>query len=193
MKTLFSLACSLAVLTGCSYVPENVDVSYEPLQYTNKIENASKILVDVQVVDNRRDGKTVSRKKGDRNVERASIRLANDLSEEITRAVSSELYNRGFGIQTGDTAVQIEIQKFYNEFKEGFIGSRGLSELILSVNVTKHTGNIHYSKMIIGIGENDSVWIHSGNNAKRALNAALSDAIHKLFNDRAFLQALTRP
>jgi uncharacterized lipoprotein YajG len=156
------------------------------------MEHPSDLNVDIYVVDNRRDGKTVSYKKGDHNVERASIKLAGNLSEEITHAVALELKNRGFNIEKGSTQIQIDIQKFYNEFKEAFFGSRGIAELILSVTVTKKTGNIYYSKMIIGIGENESVWLHSGNNAAKALSFALSDAIHKLFTDPAFLQALTR-
>lgn len=192
MKFILFLLSLLFCFSGCSYVPERVEVSYNPLQQAEKIEKAAEVNVSVQVVDNRRDGKTVSRKKGDYNIERASIQLSNDLSQEITWAMSTELLNRGFNLAENGTHIDIEIQKFYNEFKEGFFGSRGLSELILSVIVTKKEGSIFYSKMIIGIGENDSVWIHSGNNARRALNAALTDAIQKLFNDRSFIQSLIR-
>ncbi|MES2344605.1 MAG: YajG family lipoprotein, partial [Chlamydiota bacterium] len=162
----------LIFLAGCSYMPERISLAYVPLQHSLKMDPPSDTRVSVYVVDNRRNGKTVSYKKGDHNVERASIQLSCNLSEEITDAVTLELHNRGFNTEKGSTQIHIEIQKFYNEFKEAFLGSRGVSELILSVTVAKSSDNIYYSKMIIGIGENDSVWIHSGNNAARALNRA---------------------
>lgn len=181
----------LGFLASCSYVPERIDVAYHPTRQVEKIASASGVNVRVQVLDNRRDGKQVSRKKDD-GIERASINLSNDIAEEIAWGIKTELVAKGFTIADGDAEVIVEIQKFYNDFKEGLFGSRGVSELILNVTVGRDDGYIRYSKTIIGIGENNNAWTHSGNNARRSLERALGDAIHKIFNDRAFIQALTR-
>jgi uncharacterized lipoprotein YajG len=177
-------------LVGCSYVPEKVSVSYEPLTKSTHATLAIEADVDVTVVDNRRDGKKVGHKRGDRGYELASITLKGELAEEIAFALKGELQALGCTIQPGGVAVEIEIQKFYNEFKQGFLGHCGVSELILGVHVKKFDGSIAYSKTITGVGENADVWLHSGKNAKVALDEAFNDAIHKLMNDQAFLQTL---
>ena len=187
---LFSIAC--LGLAGCSYVSENVQVSYQPMIQSNSKVPIADTNVTVMVVDNRRDGKQVGRKKGDYGIELASIKLKGDLANEVAAAVQTELQNLGCNIKEGNLGVEIEIQKFYNEFKPGFMGGRGIAELILGVSVKKSDGHIVYSKTIIGLGENDSVWAHSGKNAKVALDGAFNDAVHKLISDQAFLQTLRK-
>ena len=192
MKIKNFIPAILLLSAGCAYVPERVEVSYRPPVQVEKIPAATAIAVAVQVVDVRREGKPVGRKKNGKGNETASIYLSNDIIEEVSYALNTELFHRGFSLNEGERLVQVEVQKFYNEFKQGFFGSRGVAELLLAVSVTRSDGTITYSKMIFGIGENDHVWIHSGNNARRGLEGALNDAIKKLFRDKAFLQALTK-
>ena len=191
LKTFYFIV-GLLVCSSCSYLPERVELTYTPIKNPESLISAPYVDVSVHVVDCRRSGKTVGRKKGKYGVEHASIGLSSDLIQEITDAMLTELHRRGFNLAYGGVEVQIEIQKFYNEFKEGFFGGRGISELLLSVNVVNKEGMITFAKTIMGIGENNNVWIHSGNNAKKALDSAMNDAIYKLIRDRAFLQALLR-
>jgi uncharacterized lipoprotein YajG len=189
-----AMISGIAALTGCGYIPEKVQVSYQPLLQQSVLSTASGAKVDVQVVDNRREKTQVSCKKGDYGVELASIRLEGDLAKEVAGAVRAELKNLGFGLSDDQASkgVDIEIQKFYNEFKAGAWGGRALAEMILGVNVKKADGDIIYSKTIMGFGEMDRVWRHSGKNAKAALEASMNDAMNKLINDKAFIQALNR-
>lgn len=196
IKSTFPLFLGFLVLllglTGCNYIPEKVDVSYEPLiQFTPTIQ-ANAAPLDVIVVDSRREGAQVGCKKGEYGIELASIRLKNNLAEVIQEALRTELKSRGFSISTQGNVIEIDIQKFYNDFKPGYITHRGVAELLLSVHVKKNNGDIVYSKNIIGSGENQRIWLTSGKNAKIALDAALSDAIHKIVNDPSFVQCLLK-
>lgn len=194
IKILISTLLLSAVLglPGCMYIPESVQISYQPTQssHTNVANSGKK--VRVFVADNRRDGKQVSYKKGQYGVELASINLKGDLSGEIENAITIELSQLGYAIGEGDVSIEVEIQRFYSDFKQGFLKSRGVAELFLGVHVKKEDGTILFSKNIIGMGENGDVWIQNGNNAKIALESALNDAIHKLIKDPFFIQTLQR-
>ena len=192
MKRLILLPVCLLALAGCGYMSEDVQVSYQPVLQSEPLAEAAAVNVDIQVVDNRRDGKHVSRKKDAYGIELASIRLEGDLTETVYEAMKCELQNLGFPIASGNVEVEVDIQKFYNEFKPGFFYDRGLSELLLGVTVKKKNGHIIYSKNIVGMGEVGDVWRHSGKNAKVALDSALKDAISKVFKDRSFMQALIK-
>lgn len=176
-----------------SYVPSTTQISYEPIVNSLPITDAEGKCIAVSVVDNRREGKNVSRKKDGYGIELASIKMEGELSEEIKKAVKLELSHMGF-VTDGDAnaTIGIEIHKFYNDFKPGVLTNRGVAELMMSVLVTHKDGNIVYSKNIIGIGEHDKIWVQSGKNAGRALEAALNDAIHKLIKDPAFVQTLKK-
>jgi uncharacterized lipoprotein YajG len=188
-KIVLALIC---LLTGCSYVPESISVNYKPTLESQPVAGAENIHVEVQVVDNRRHGTKVSYKKGDGYVEMAAIRLDGSLSDAISTGVQEELKKLGFKIGPGHASVEIEIQKFFNDFKKGFFTDRGVSELIFGVHVKRPNGDITYSKTIMGIGERDGLWMHSGSNARKSLEEALTDAIHKLLQDPSFIQALTK-
>jgi uncharacterized lipoprotein YajG len=180
----------LGMLTGCGYVPEKVALSYEPMLVSEPPLAAAGKQIGITVADHRRGGKEVSRKKGDHGIERAAIRLKGNLADDVERAVQLELSQLGYVVGTGTVRIEIEIHKFYNDFKQGFFTDRGVSELFLGVHVLHRDGRILFSKNIIGLGEKGGVWVQSGKHAKHALEAALSDAIYKLVKDPSFQQAL---
>jgi uncharacterized lipoprotein YajG len=188
MRWIFLSA--ILALPGCMYVPERVQVSYQPTQQSHETPPLVWKKIGILVTDNRRDGKQVSCKKGNYGVELASIKLRGNLADAIENAIAAELNQFGYGVGEGDPVIEVEIQRFYNDFKRGFVKSRGVAELFLGVHVKKMDGAIVYSKNIIGLGENGNVWIQSGENAKIALESALTDAIHKLIKDQYFRQAL---
>lgn len=187
LATLFTI---IFALSGCAYIPETIEMDYCPATSCAPIDQANEITLDVHVLDNRRNGKQVGCKTGENQIELASIRLSGELSEDVASAIRQELGNRGFITSGGRVTVEVEINKFNNDFKQGFLKPRSAAELILGVNVQNDQGLIFYSKTIIGIGENTNMWIQSGQNAKVALQDALHDAIDKLVNDKAFIQAL---
>lgn len=193
---LYSLTLPLCMilsvlLNSCAYIPEQVGLDYMPRAISMDSPCQKQGQVYVYTIDNRRCAE-VGCKKGDGGIELASIHLTDDLADVINQAVTMEIENLGFGIAQGDVVVNIEVNKFYNDFKPRILSWNSVAELFMNVNVVRPDGMIVYSKTIIGMGENNRVWFASGQNAKLALDSALHDAIHKLIQDQAFLQALVR-
>jgi hypothetical protein len=62
----------------------------------------------------------------------------------------------------------------------------------MTVQVKDVTKAILYSKNIVGGGLNSNVMLASGENARIALDAALKDAIAKLFQDPQFLESIIK-
>lgn len=179
------------MMTGCAYVHEKLQLEYHPEIKEYPICMNRTTDVYVHTIDNRRC-KEVGCKKGDSGIELGSLSLKNDLATLVTNAVSTELEKCNFNIAETGTIIEIEINRFQCDFKPRSLGWNCVSELILNVNVIKFDGTIIYSKTIIGTADNLYVWMSSGGNAKIALEAALSEAVCKLINDRFFLQAIQK-
>ena len=109
------------------------------------------------------------------------------------RAISQELHNRGFVLSLEDcssTLVKVNLHKFYNDFKLGYFTGKGMSEIILQVDILKPDHQLSFSKTVVGTGVNRNVMMFSGKNAKIALEEALKNAISELMEDSSFIQAL---
>jgi uncharacterized lipoprotein len=166
-----------------------VVLSYDPQTNVEKIKEADSVKVNVEVSDLRAIKDKVSSKKNSYGMEMASIIAQNDVAETLKKAIETELENRGFDLGTGQILVLSELNKFYNDFKTGFWSGKAVAEVVMNVQIKKPDGNILYSKMIAGESTH-SVQVASGKNAKYVLDAALKDAISKLFNDTSFLDSL---
>lgn len=86
-----------------------------------------------------------------------------------------------------------DLSTFRNHFKAGFWSGDAVAEVIMEVTVKNQGGQIVYSKLVAGQGKNPNIQLASGSNAKVALDAALKDAMDKMFADKAFIDALLKP
>ncbi|HWP59587.1 MAG TPA: YajG family lipoprotein [Candidatus Acidoferrales bacterium] len=187
----FLLVCSMATLaSGCALTTDYVTLSYAPQTGINKIVGAEAIKVDVEVLDVRAIRDKVSAKKNGYGMEMAPIIAKEDVATTIATAIESELANRGFIPGAGSVRLLAELQKFYNDFKTGFWSGTAAAELIMNVQIKKSDGTIVYSRLVAGEGNIPGIQLASGENARNALDAALKDAVAKLFDDGAFIQAL---
>jgi uncharacterized lipoprotein len=175
--------------SGCALTKDYVVLSYDPQTNVEKIKEADSVKVNVEVSDLRTIKDKVSSKKNSYGMEMASIIAQNDVAETLKKAIEKELENRGFDLGTGQILVLSELNKFYNDFKTGFWSGKAVAEVVMNVQIKKPDGSILYSKMIAGESTH-SVQMASGKNAKYVLEAALKDAISKLFNDTSFLDSL---
>jgi len=89
-------------------------------------------------------------------------------------------------------AVATELSKFYSDFKIGFWSGSAVAEVTMNVQVKKADGSIGFSRLVTGEGVKENLQLASGSNAKVALDAALKDAVGKLFGDTAFVDALLK-
>lgn len=181
-----------SLFSGCALTKDYVSLSYVPQANAPRFVGANAVSVSVGVTDNRAVKDKVSAKKNPYGMEMAAIIAKEDVADTLKRAIEAELANRGFRLSSGGVAVAAELSKFYNDFKTGFWSGSADAEVTMNVQIKRADGSIGYAKLISGIGRLESIQLMLGSNAKLALDAALKDAVAKLFNDRAFINALLR-
>ena len=174
--------------SGCALTKDYVVLSYDPQTNVEKMKRADGVSVKVEISDVRTIRDKVSSKKNSYGMEMAPIIAQNDVGDLLKKAIEAEFKNRGFELADGSVQVFAELNKYYNDFKTGFWSGKAVAEVVMNVQVKKPDKSILYSKLITG--ENSlTVQLASGKNAKLALDAALKDAISKLFADAAFMDS----
>ena len=183
---LFGILLVMAFLaSGCALTKDYVALSYDPQTNVEKMKRAEGVSVKIEISDVRTIRDKVSSKKNGYGIEMAAIIAQNDVGDLLKKAIEAEFRNRGFELADGSVQVFVELNKYYNDFKTGFWSGKAVAEVIMNVQVKKADKSILYSKLITG--ENTlTVQLSSGKNAKLALDAALKDAMSKLFADAGF-------
>jgi len=174
---------------GCALTKDYVVLSYDPQTNVEKIKEADTVKVKVEISDVRVIRDRVSNKINSYGMDMAPIIAQNDVAETLQKGIEAELKNRGFELADGSVLVLAELSKYYNSFKTGFWSGSAVAEVVMNVQVKKSDKSILYSKMIAGENSH-TVQLASGKNAKIVLDAALKDAISKLFSDTSFLDSL---
>jgi uncharacterized lipoprotein YajG len=176
-------------LSGCAFTRDYVDIEYTPRSTPQRIVAAENVEVAVNVNDVRVK-EYVGRKTNGYGMEAANIMINNDVADVFKNAIIWELEQRGFVIGDCGSNLNIEICKFFNDYKLGPMCSNANSETVLHVILRDKSGTIVYSKTIIGLGEEEACFLTGGKNASRALEGSLHNAIKKLMNDCNFISAL---
>ncbi len=195
MTKLLSLGVLIAAasLCGCALTTERIDIQYKPAAPATQIQGASAIAVNVQVSDQRQDKSKVSSKKNGFGMEMAPILANEDPSVTIRRAIEQELTARGFhlGPELGSVDVACDLTRFYNDHKVGFFAGDAVAELNLLVVVRGKDGRPLFSRELVAQGIEPNTQLMNGNNARLALNQALSNGMKMLFEDQAFLASMS--
>jgi uncharacterized lipoprotein YajG len=176
-------------MNACALTTEKISLGYAPSSRATQVAGAANAGVAVSVTDSRDVRDRVSSKKNGYGMETAAIVANEDVAATVARAVELELRARGFRVGKGSVAVAVEVNKFYNDFKTGFWAGSAEAELVMNAQV-KSNGSIVFTKLVSGRGSVPSLQIMNGTNAKTALDGALKDAIQRLVDDPAFLNAV---
>ncbi len=195
LKCLSSVAGAFlasVLLSGCALTQDSISLAYVPQTNAVPVAGASAVSVKVDITDSRSIKDRVGAKKNGFGMDMAAIISNDDVVETVKRAVHAELSDRGFKLADGDVLLLIDLNKFYNDFKVGFWAGDAVAEVTMQAEIKKSDGNIAYSKLITGEGKNTNIQLASGTNAKIALDAALADAIAKLFGDPQFIDTLLK-
>lgn len=182
----------LTLGSGCALTQERVKLSYAPQIGAPKVEKADTAIVTVAVVDSRTTKDKVSAKENAFGMKMAPITSEENVSSLLKEAIEVELEHRGFQLGAGKALVLVELAKFENDFKQGFFSGDAVAEFFMSVKVKEVTGQVLYTKFIEGKGLNSGIQLASGSNAKIALDAALKDAVAKLFQEPQFLESIVK-
>jgi len=186
------LGLLLILLPGCALTTDHVILEYKSPGVATQIDGASEVRVFVDLFDIRGMKDRVSVKKNGYGMEMAPIVSETSIPVLLTKAIESELVARGFALGEGSVRLFVELQKFYNDFKTGFWSGSAVAELIINTQVKTPSGEIVYSKLTVGNGNVPSIQLMTGENAKTALEDALTDGMRKLFSDRAMLDAIVQ-
>ena len=103
------------------------------------------------------------------------------------RGAASSL--QGFAIGPNGPSVTVELQNFYNNFRIGLATGFAVADVALAVKVRNAGGALVYSQTYDASISNE-VFLASGENAKAALEKALTVATRKIVDDRALQEAL---
>ena len=111
----------------------------------------------------------------------------------INQAISQELAARGFILEARENpnvVIDVELVKFYSDFKVGFFSSESVSELIMNVKAGNSLNKNSYRRVISSVGKESPIFIHGEKNAKRSLEDVLRKGVAELMEDREFLETL---
>jgi uncharacterized lipoprotein YajG len=184
-KTIIaSIFCISALsLTGCAFTQESVDLQYIQQANVVKIKGAENVTVNVAIVDQRTDKTKISSKKNGFGMETAPITANEDVTITIRKAIETELQSRGFLISSNSAIVDInaELDRFYNDHKTGFMAGDAVADLEMNVSVKSKSGKVVYTSRLVAQGVEANTQLMTGENAKKALDKALSNGMTKLF------------
>ena len=187
---LLSAIAAAAMVSGCALTTDRIDIAYQETGAV-PVSGARSVTVAVDVLDQRPDKAKVGSKKNGYGMEMAPIVASEDVGITIQRAFARELKARGFEVE-GRPTIQVaaEITLFVNDFKIGFFAGDAVADLIISVSVKSSTGAQLFSRQLVSQGVEQNIQLASGENAKLALERALSNAMKTLFDDQGFIAAL---
>ena len=184
----------LANLSGCAYIPSNVDLKYQPQQGVLHVPEANKVTVKVEVNDSRQDKNRVGNKTNAFGWKFAHIGTTEDVAVTIRSAIEQELQDRGFHLGTDATVnITADLTKFYSDLKVGLVVGGYETDLNMNVTIKSKKGALLYSKQLVANGSESDVelvLVGSDANLKSSLGKAMSNAMKTLFNDKAFIAAL---
>ena len=197
-RVILSLGCGLvlsAFFSGCALNDQNVQLNYVPQKNVQHLTGAENVTVLV-VISDQRNTKDITNgivgyKKNISGVETTPIITDNDVPTLIRQAILTELTARGFQPGTNNAiTVVVELTRFYNDFETGFRTGVAVAEADMNAVVKDANGAIVFSKLISGIGEKSKIQYAMNEYARIALEAALKNAVARLFNEPAFINAL---
>lgn len=190
-RALFYVSlCTVTLLTNaCATTTGHVDLAYTPQSAASQLAGASQVHVRVDVTD-KRASTDVGHKINGYGIEMAPIVADKNVTNVVKEAIETELRNRGFTTGDGSAVVLAELSSFKNTFQIGFFSGTAAADLAMNVMVIGADGKVLFKKWIMAKGVNPSIQMASATNAQVALEAALQDAMTKLFSEQDFLNAL---
>ena len=192
-RVLRAIAALAAVwlLAGCALSEDKVAIDYIPGASPAPLAGAEAVTLTLSATDSRTQyADRVGVKKNGYGMEMARIVATNNIPALVQSALEQEFKSLGFRVGPGGLAVSIEIQNFYNNFKTGFASGMAVSEVAFALKVRNAGSALVYSQFYSATGIVDPIFLASGENAKAALQKALTAAVKSAIDDTALQQAL---
>lgn len=142
------------------------------------------------MVDNRKTrevGETIA----SFGIKTADTVTLSDIPATLKSAFESELKNRGFVEGADGDAVIVRLGYFRNVFVERSFVFEANASMDLEVSIVSAGGAIPYRKYITGSAHRTFA-VASGGNEQQMLEAAMRDAVSRVFNDPDFNSTLSK-
>jgi uncharacterized lipoprotein YajG len=192
MKSIFAAMVLIFSCSGCALTTAQIDVPYlPPSAVAASVPGASDVSVAVAATDGRTTYRDrVSTKKNGYGMEMAAIVASNDLPTSVSDAFKRELAARGFRIGPLGATVQVELVRFYNDFKMGFFAGDAVANVGFNVKVLTSGHALAFSKYYEGTGTEPNIQLSGGDNARAALIKAFTASMNSAVNDPDFIRAV---
>jgi uncharacterized lipoprotein YajG len=178
-------------LGACALTVDTIDIAYKPDFAAKSPPGAESITVNLNVEDARTSYRDrVSSKKNGYGMEMAAIVTKRDVQSIVADAFKEELVRHGFNVGESPVVVQVNIQKFYSNFKVGFWSGTSAGEVIFSVQVQDSELKPFFAKHYAGDRDIKGVMLAGGGNAKKAIEPAFANAVKKIMTDEKFIKAI---
>ncbi len=188
---LLMLFGAIALFPACALQPDYIEVRHQPVPGVEAIRGAERVGVSVEARDARPNNRDrVSVKKNGYGMEMAPIVALNDVIVETRQAVIGELQARGFQVGGQDARLEIEVLRFFSEFRTGFWAGSAAAELSVNVRVLDSSGRITFARTFTAEGINPDIQLASGSNAQIALETGLQRLIRAIGDDAELARAL---
>lgn len=182
---------AIFVVGGCAFTTGHVDLAYQPTASAAKVAETNSPPVAVRVSD-KRPTQVVGQKINGLGMKTADIVADTDVPGTIKNAFETELSDRGFTAGPNGNQVAVTLDNLQNSFTVGFFSGEATATAGMDVAVKRPNGTTAYDKYFTGQSK-DWVELTTPGNAQTMLDAAIKDAISKVFADNAFLDALKNP
>ena len=193
MRPFIAVLSAGLLCSGCALTTAQIDVPYQPASQASAIPGANADTVSVATTDARTTYRDrVSTKKNGYGMEMAAIVPTTDLPSSLSDAFKQELTARGFRVGAGGSVVDIQLVRFYSDFKTGFFSGDALATVAYNIKVTAPNGTNAFSKYYEGTGTQPNVQIMGADNARAALIKAYTASVASAVNDPDFLAALQK-
>jgi len=181
-----------SLFSGCAVTKAYVDLGYTSAEAATAVDGAKNISLSVNMNDAREVKDKISCKKNGYGMEMAAIMSKQDVPGLVKSAIVEELQKRGFNVSDVKQGLQIDLTKVYNDFKIGMWSGSAVADVTFMVQVKKSDGSIILVKNYAGKNAQKGLQLCSPKHAQNAINAALTDVVKNLFEDKEFIAALLK-
>ncbi len=189
LRSLSIIASLLSA--GCALQTEHINLTYRSAAPAQPLQDAAGKLVSVTAREGRTgDPQIVSVKKNSYGMELGDLVANQPVLPLVQNAVSTELAARGFVLAPGGADVQLELEHFFADYKNGFFTVSNAANISFLAQVRTPTGPVLYTRVINATARPDGSILGTPSLARESLDAALQQGVSTLIEDPAFLTAL---
>jgi uncharacterized lipoprotein YajG len=192
--TVAALAVCAMMAAACAPIGTNpIALEYTPANFLTPAPGAEGVAVQILVNDNRTDKSRLGNVEDSTGAPIAPILATSSVTDTLEQAIASGLATRGFNvIASAPVTIAVDIRQFDCQFQHGTLSGSASAQMAIDVQVARTGGKPLYSQRFTGAGSSSGFESASSDNAKPALDRALSAAVNQLINDPGFIGALDR-